>query len=578
MVDEVNSNKSFANPSNDDEGGQEVSGHPLNHRSSWHYQLKSICNGDSESELSLDPHIEYQEEIHSSLMTLKEGIALTRSQPEKKWDVLLVGGLHTLLSQFAHLSRTLGSLHESGVSIAVVEPEAVLMGSDGRFSLLAQRLKPRHDLDLDLVAPRIAPEILLANHEKDLKEGQIVYAVAVLLHECVLGSPPWSGRDATEVADRLLSGNSLLENVDTSLNPPGLKGLLSDALSLDPARRPATLRGFARMLEAVRDGERPRSRSKVDIGGGVELWKLRVALFAMLIIVVTLLGRFLESDGDTSEMIEDFQRAMLVRPLPAHGEEQPLADNALRWFQRYELRAREASENPFVQRQFAWVCLRSGELERAREAARHAARSKPQSPGPWIILGIVALEQGDHSGRIEVENGLKLEAKDSFDVWSKVAGHMYLLQPIKALDQLHLLTMGFPDDANAWFHRALCELRSGQISAARNSIDRCRDLNPLDGWGDWLHAEIALAESRFKVTESILESSQLRLNEDVALAMRTSSLWSRLGREKTAEEWSKRSRGSEEEWRHVEWRPGGRLVLPGRSVLFLGPPMPPEEK
>ncbi len=556
-------------------GGQspdESSGSP----SFWLLHLQKLCSGDSESSLHRDRHIVFDENIHDSMMTLKEGIALTRSQPDKKWDVLLVGGFHTLLSQFAQLSRTLGNLYDQGASVAVVEPEAVLMGSDGRFSLLAHRLKPRESLDLDLVAPRVAPEVLLANHEAEIQEGQIVYAVAVLLHECVLGSPPWSGRDATEVADRLLSGNSLLDNIDVSLDPPGLKGLLRDALSIDPARRPATLRGFARMLEAVRDGERPRSRVKAGSSGGQPLWRMRVGLFAILILVVTLLGRFLESGSDVSEMVGELQKAMLVRPLPVHGEEKPFAGNALRWFQRYELKARGASQDAAVQRQFAWVCLRAGKLDRAREAARNAVRGLPQSPGPWIILGITALEQGDSGGRVEIENGLGLTSTDSFDRWSKVAGHLYLLQPIKALDQLHVLAVEFPMDPNVWFHRALCELRSGQLNAARNSIDRCRSLNPLDGWGDWLHAEITLAEGRMKITEGILESSQLRLNEDIALAIRTSSLWSRLGREKTAKEWFKRSRGATEEWINVEWRSGGRLVLPGRSVLFMGPPVPPE--
>ena len=107
------------------------------------------------------------------------------------------------------------------------------------------------------------------------------------------------------------------------------------------------------------------------------------------------------------------------------------------------------------------------------------------------------------------------------------------------------------------------------------------ELNPLDGWGDWLNAEIAFAEGRLRSTELILESAQVRLNHDRSLAIRTSSLWDRLGRAKTAHEWQKRSLGEnnseDNSWAGLEWRNGGRLVMPQRSVLFLGPPAPPEK-
>lgn len=543
----------------------------------WGQQLRILTERSCESLHDQDLRLISEGDFHPSMMTLQDGIALTRSRPERNWDVLLIGGFHTLLSQFAHLARAFGRLQELGVPIAVIEPDSILMGSDGEFLILSHRLKSRPDLDLDQFASRIAPEILLASHEAEVQESQVVYGLAVLLHECVFGSPPWSGRDATAVADRLLSGNSVMESSEIPLGLPGLKGLLRDALSLDPNKRPSTLRGFARMLEAVRDGERPRSGSGGSGFSSSHSGKLRLGLFAALIVLATVLGRFLSSDGDFSEMTGDLEKAMLMRPLPVHGEEKPLADHATRWFQRFEQKIHGVVGNSNIQRQFAWVCLRAGEFDRAREAARRASRSQPVSPGPWIILGIAGLEMGDSGGRIEIENGLGLECTDSFDQWSQVAGHMYLLQNREALELLHVLAVQSPKDPDVWFHRAICELRTGQVSAARLSVDRYMALNPLDGWGDWLHAEIAFAEGRMRTTEKILESAQLRLNLNQALAIRTSSLWARLGRDRTALEWQKRSRDTHETWENLEWRKGGRLVLPGRSVLFLGPPGPPEK-
>ena len=543
----------------------------------WRQQLDSLTHLSSLDDSSFGLRLVAHDQFHPSMMTLRDGISLTRLKPNRNWDVLLVGGYHTLLSQFAHLARIFGALLERGLPVAVIEPDAILMGSDGQFSILSSRLLSREDLDLDLHASRIAPEILLANYEAEIEESQIVYALAVLLHECVVGSPPWAGRDATEVADRLLSGSSVLETSEISMNPPGLKGLLRDALSLDPNKRPSTLRGFAKMLEAVRDGERPRSRGRTHGSGVSPAGNLRIGLFAGLIILATVLGRFLGTDSDQFESGTDLQKGMLIRPLPVHGEEQPLADHAIRWFQRFDQKEREGFSDPRHQLDFAWVCLRAGEYDRARQSAHKAARELPESPEPWVILGIAALEKGDSAGRIEIENGLRHSAMDVSGLWSRVAGHLYLLQNRKAHELLNILSVETPNDPSVWFHRALCELRTGQVDSARSSIARFMELNPLDGWGDWLNAEIAFAEGRLRSTELILESAQVRLNQDRSLAIRTSSLWNRLGRAKTAHEWQKRSMDRDNSWAGLEWRNGGRLVMPQRSVLFLGPPAPPEK-
>lgn len=547
----------------------------------WRQQLDSLTHLSSLDDSSFGLRLVSHDQFHPSMMTLRDGISLTRLKPNRNWDVLLVGGYHTLLSQFAHLARVFGALLEQGLPVAVIEPDSILMGSDGQFSILSSRLLSREDLDLDLHASRIAPEILLANYEAEIEESQIVYALAVLLHECVVGSPPWAGRDATEVADRLLSGSSVLETSEISMNPPGLKGLLRDALSLDPNKRPSTLRGFAKMLEAVRDGERPRSRGRTHGSGVSPAGNLRIGLFAGLIILATVLGRFLGTDSDQFESGTDLQKGMLIRPLPVHGEEQPLADHAIRWFQRFDQKEREGFSDPRHQLDFAWVCLRAGEYDRARQSAHKAARELPESPEPWVILGIAALEKGDSAGRIEIENGLRHSSMDVSGLWSRVAGHLYLLQNRKANELLNILSVETPNDPSVWFHRALCELRTGQTDSARSSIARYMELNPLDGWGDWLNAEIAFAEGRLRSTELILESAQVRLNHDRSLAIRTSSLWDRLGRAKTAHEWQKRSLGEnnseDNSWAGLEWRNGGRLVMPQRSVLFLGPPAPPEK-
>ncbi|MDC3251962.1 tetratricopeptide repeat-containing serine/threonine-protein kinase [Planctomycetota bacterium] len=544
--------------------------------SHWHSQLRWLSSNMEQRTDQTDLRLMTLDQLPENVMTLQDGVALTRSDPSRKWDVLLIGGMHTLVSEFAVLARSFSYLYESGVPVSAISPDAILMGSDRRLYIVSNRLQPKEEQDLDEVAARIAPEVLLASHDSKLNESQIVYALAVLLHECVLGSPPWSGRDATEVADRLLSGVCLLDQSEVPLNPPGLKGLLRDSLAIDPARRPGTLKGFASMLEAVRDGERPRSRSRSGSLEPPRLWRLRVALFGVLLVIAALIGRFAGTEETSFDMSGELAKVMLVRPLPLHGEEPPVDPFAIRLFLRYELRARSQTQDPEVQRQFAWVSLRAGRNQLARTAAQYATRIEPGRPGSWVVMGISAIELGDSGGVIEIERGLELEPLDEFDRWSLVAGNLYLLRFDKALEELNRMVVADSGDADLWFHKALCEMHMGDLKSARTSIDRCRKLNPLDGWNDWLFAEIAHADGRIGVTRETLEISQARLHAADSLALRTASLWDRLGSKKTANDWLKRSRKNVNDWQDIEWRRGGRIVLPKRAILFLGPLAPPE--
>ncbi|MGB1397280.1 MAG: hypothetical protein ACPG7R_05515, partial [Planctomycetota bacterium] len=137
----------------------------------WRQELDSLTHLSSLDETSFGLRLVAHDQFHPSMMTLRDGISLTRLKPNRNWDVLLVGGYHTLLSQFAHLARIFGALLERGLPVGVIEPDAILMGSDGQFSILSSRLLSREDLDLDLHASRIAPEILLANYEAEIEES-----------------------------------------------------------------------------------------------------------------------------------------------------------------------------------------------------------------------------------------------------------------------------------------------------------------------------------------------------------------------------------------------------------------------
>ncbi|MEE2882093.1 MAG: tetratricopeptide repeat protein [Planctomycetota bacterium] len=526
----------------------------------------------------ISPEIEGSADFFEDGMTLDRCIARTCPDPERNWEVLVPGGLRTLVGHFSNLARLLAVLNEEGFPVLALTPQAVVLGHNGGLLLRADLLFPDLVENIDEFASRIAPEILLSTRVPPLDECQIVYALAALIHECALGRPPWAGRGATEVADRILSGIAIVDRIDVVTDPPGLLGLLRDSLSLDPQRRPASLRGFASMLEAVRDGARPRAQRRSSTGESVKKerrWQLIGGVIALLLFA-GFIGRLTVSEPILEDLVADLSTAMLVRPLPVHAEDLPLDPLGKTLLELHGESARDLHGAMKVQRELAWVSLRAGQFKEARQAARFAVQSDPSRPGPWVILGIAALEQGDGSGLLELERGLKLPPVDLFDYWSVAAGQFYLLRFVEAIATLDEIIEKTPKDADVWFHHALALLRSGDHLGASSSLARSRQIRPLDGWIDWLSAEIALTEGREAEVRRILEEATARFSASKALALRAGSLWDRLGDTPRSREWIRRADSDRLDSPHREWRHGGRIVEEGRAHLLLGPPFPPK--
>ncbi len=514
---------------------------------------------------------------HYSGTTLDQCIDRARTSPAQNWNVILWGGLRALVGKFADLARLLAVLNEEGVPLQVLPPESVVLGSDGHLRLRIDRIVFDVEDRLDELACRIAPEILLSREPVAASECQIVYALAVLIHECAVGRPPWSGRSAAEVADRLLSrvhGSSVGESVSAL---PGLRGLLEDALSLDSDARPASLRGFASMLDAVRDGARPRARrnSTGEVGAPRRRWIPVVGGIA-LVLIAGWLGRSTASGPATEDLIRDLSSAMLARPLPVHAEDVPVHSLGKTLLDLHGERAMALRQDAAVQRQLAWVALRAGDPRSARIAARYAIQADSARPGPWIVLGIAAIEQGDPAGLLEIDVGMDLEPIDRFDHWSIAAAQLYLFRFASAAETFEKITQMDPFDADAWFHHSLASLRSGDVLTASASLAMSRRIRPFDGWIDWLAAEIAHSEGRDGEAHRVLEEATTRFSSSAALALRIGSLWDRLGDRARGKEWIRRADSQLLVSPHREWRNAGRFVEQGRALLLLGPPAPPD--
>lgn len=533
-----------------------------------------------------DPHYAGRLLIHSdqqgkvfdiSTTSLEELIDRARAPAGDQWTTILPGGLRSLVEQFAHLARLLVFLAEQGVVLYVIPPSALVLGSDGRLRVRNDRIVVDLDASIDEMACRVAPEILLSRDPIPFEENQIVYALAVLVHECAHGSPPWSGRTAAEVADRLLSRDPGYFISDRVSDPPGLSGLLRDAHSPDPQLRPATLRGFASMLDAVRDGARPRSRrnSSVEEGRLSRRWGRYFGMIVLLILAVWL-GRSSVEGPATADLIRSLSSAMLARPLPSHAEDVPVHSLGQTLLDLYGEEASSLRSDPAVQRQLAWVAIRAGKPRAARLAARFAFQSDPSRPGPWTTLGIAALEMGDLGGLVELQRSIELEPLDRFDRWSRGAAQMYLLRYSSAARTFSEIAEQDPKDADAWFHLALARLRSEDIYGAADALATSRRIRPFDGWSDWLAAEIYHARGMDEEALQLLEEATARFSSSAGLALRIGALWGRLGDPVRGRDWIRRADAQRMTAPRREWRAGGRFVEPGRDHLMLGPPAPPE--
>jgi len=527
-------------------------------------------------QLLIDPLQSETSESYSGT-TLDHCIDRARTSPSQNWKVILSGGLRTLVGQFANFARLLAVLNDEGVPLQALPPEAVVLGSDGQLRLRIDRIALDVVDRLDELACRIAPEILLSKEPIAARECQIVYALAVLIHECAVGRPPWSGRSATEVADRLLSRSHGPSAGESISELPGLLGLLEDALSLDSEDRPASLRGFASMLDAARDGARPRARrnSTGEVGTPRRRWVPVVGGIG-LVLIAGWLGRSTAAGPATEDLIRDLSSAMLARPLPVHAEDAPVHSLGQTLLDLHGERAMTLRQDAAVQRQLAWVALRAGDPRAARIAARYAIQVDSTRPGPWIVLGIAAIEQGDQAGLLEIDVGMDLEPTDRFDLWSRAAAQMYLFRFDSAADTFEKITLMDPSDADAWFHHSLASLRSGDVLSASASLARSRRIRPFDGWIDWLSAEIAHSEGRDGEAHRVLEEATTRFSSSAALALRIGSLWDRLGDTSRGKEWIRRADSQRLTSPLREWREAGRFVEEGRAHLLLGPPSPPE--
>ncbi len=480
-----------------------------------------------------------------------------------------------VLDSFLQIARLLGELKGAGWIVPRLHPRWFRLGVDGRVRLRGEDLLTEGtDLSRDEWAPYLAPELLLAMADPiAIGEEAGVYSLAAILHHCLAGSPPWSGRSETEVADRLLAEAPPTPIPSEKDLPRGVAPLLRDALALDPRQRPARFRGFAAALESASRGELPRSnpaRSRAAPARSRVFGRVLLLLLLVVLGVRGLRGSALERER--VELLTRLESVLEVRPFPVHGEDPPshpvgaqvlrdAGDDASRW-----------PRDPEILVALGWVELRAGEPKAASRSFLLARAWDFESAAPSISLGIARLEAGSSSGVIDLEKGLACVPRTARERLLRGAGFLYLHRFAEAEAAFEISIEVDGPSHGAWFHLALAAHFGGNPKVAEVALERAMELQPHDVWGEWLAVERLAIAGEAKQALARIEARKSEWVESQPLLLRGAILQKRLGFDARAAEWWDRAHRTDPiplNRDTVRWTSRGLLVFPDRVLLEL---------
>ncbi|MEP6654907.1 MAG: serine/threonine-protein kinase [Myxococcales bacterium] len=185
------------------------------------------------------------------LFSLKDDPAL--ALPTRK---PAAGRLWDALAAVLRLCPALSYLHTRGVVHGDLKPANVLLGTDGRVTLLdfglAQR--PRRHGAADVADVRMgtmeyaAPELICGAR---LDQTTDIYSLGCVLYELVTGRIPFDGASPLEIAQKHLEADVLAPSELVCGLSWQLEELMMEMLAKEPSRRPRSVRDLARRLSPL---------------------------------------------------------------------------------------------------------------------------------------------------------------------------------------------------------------------------------------------------------------------------------------------------------------------------------------
>ena len=153
----------------------------------------------------------------------------------------------------------LGELHRHGLVHCDVKPGNVMIGPDGSklidFGIARPLNRPMAGASSIGSLHAMSPEQLRG---EDLGPSSDLFAMGVLLYECLNGSVPFPGSTPEEVAEAQRRGPEAASEVRTTAGTR-LDDVILQALRLDPSRRFASATAMATALRAAMAAHRARS-------------------------------------------------------------------------------------------------------------------------------------------------------------------------------------------------------------------------------------------------------------------------------------------------------------------------------
>lgn len=178
------------------------------------------------------------------------------------------GELPKLLAALEKVARAVHVAHEAGVIHRDLKPDNIMIQEDGEpcvldFGLaLEEETRSSDRLSTENAAPGtppyMAPEQIHGESECDVRTD--VYALGVILYECMTLELPFRGATARQIMARVVRGHPRAPRQLVKAIPRDLECVCLQAMELDPKARYTSAEAFAEELRRVRQLEPVRAR------------------------------------------------------------------------------------------------------------------------------------------------------------------------------------------------------------------------------------------------------------------------------------------------------------------------------